>query len=343
MHPSNPDPSPELSPTASNIAAPSATPESQPALTAAQLDRARGVLLATAAGDALGAGYEFGSPLPEDEAVFMKGGGAFDWEPGEWTDDTSMLVPIARELAAGRLLEEEATLDGIVAAWIGWARTAPDVGAQTRGVLTDADTPTARGARDAAIRLHERTGRSAGNGSLMRTAPVALGYLGAGREAKLSAAAHAVSALTHADPSAGEACAIWCLAIRHAVLTGELNLRAQLRWLADDRAAFWAQILDVAQVRQPRDFERNGWVVEALQGAWSAITHGSGLVDTLERAVRGGRDTDTVAAIAGGLAGAVHGASALPASWIAVLHGWPGLDAAGLGELAERAVGVGGV
>ncbi|RKW69927.1 ADP-ribosylglycohydrolase family protein [Galactobacter caseinivorans] len=335
MHQPNPNPSAVPHPTASG-SAPSPVPS--PDLSPAQLDRARGALLATAAGDALGAGYEFGPPLDEGEAVFMKGGGAFDWESGEWTDDTSMLVPMARELAAGHRLEDEATLDAIVTAWIGWARTAPDVGAQTRGVLTDAHTPTARGARAAAIRLHERTGRSAGNGSLMRTAPVALGYLGAGREAELAAAALSVSALTHADESAGEACAIWCLAIRHAVLTGELNLRGQLRWLADDRAAFWAQILDVAQVRQPRDFERNGWVVEALQGAWSAITHGAGLVDTLERAVRGGLDTDTVAAIAGGLAGAVHGASALPAEWIAVLHGWPGLDAAGLGELAERAV-----
>lgn len=60
----------------------------------APLDRARGVLLATAAGDALGAGYEFGPPLPADAPVTMKGGGTFRWAPGEWTDDTSMALAV---------------------------------------------------------------------------------------------------------------------------------------------------------------------------------------------------------------------------------------------------------
>ena len=52
--------------------------------TTAQLDRACGVLLATAAGDALGAGYEFGPPLPEDTEIAMRGGGSFRWARGEW-------------------------------------------------------------------------------------------------------------------------------------------------------------------------------------------------------------------------------------------------------------------
>lgn len=88
---------------------------------------------------------------------------------------------------------------------------------------------------------------------------------------------------------------------------------------------------------QPRDFPSNGWAGGALQAAWSAITHGSSLVDILERAVRGGNDTDTVAAIAGGLAGAVHGASALPARWRRILHGWPGLTADQLTRMAVLA------
>ena len=61
------------------------------------------------------------------------------------------------------------------------------------------------------------------------------------------------------------------------------------------------------------------------------------MVDVLERAVRGGNDTDTVAAIAGGLAGAVHGASAIPARWRRILHGWPGLDADALTRMAVLA------
>ena len=72
-----------------------------PHLTRAQADRAAGVLLATACGDALGAGYEFGPPLADDVTVGMVGGGPFGWAPGEWTDDTSMAIAIAEVAATG--------------------------------------------------------------------------------------------------------------------------------------------------------------------------------------------------------------------------------------------------
>ena len=61
--------------------------------------------------------------------------------------------------------------------------------------------------------------------------------------------------------------------------------------------------------------DNNAWVVSALQCAWSAISRSDGLVDGLRGAVGAGGDTDTVAAIAGGLLGAVHGADAVPAEW----------------------------
>ena len=64
-------------------------------LTTAQVDRAAGVLIGMACGDALGAGYEFGPPLGPDVPVTMTGGGSFGWAPGEWTDDTSMAIAIA--------------------------------------------------------------------------------------------------------------------------------------------------------------------------------------------------------------------------------------------------------
>ena len=99
-------------------------------LTPAQNDRAAGVILGMACGDALGAGYEFGPPLPEDTIVTMKGGGGFGWAPGEWTDDTSMAIPIAQAIAAGRDLQDEAVLDDIVAQWVDWAKIAPEVGIQ---------------------------------------------------------------------------------------------------------------------------------------------------------------------------------------------------------------------
>jgi ADP-ribosylglycohydrolase len=73
-------------------------------LTPAQLDRAVGALLGTAAGDALGAPYEFGPPRGPDLDVAMTGGGP--WEPGEWTDDTSMAIAIA-EVASGERWNRE--------------------------------------------------------------------------------------------------------------------------------------------------------------------------------------------------------------------------------------------
>jgi protein-tyrosine phosphatase len=93
-------------------------------------------------------------------------------------------------------------------------------------------------------------------------------------------------------------------------------------------------------------------VVETLQAAWSAIAttpipqddpaNGIFRVDhlrlALDGAVRGGNDTDTVAAIAGGMLGAAYGASAVPAQWRRLLHGWPGLSTRGLVTLATRIV-----
>jgi ADP-ribosylglycohydrolase len=193
--------------------------------------------------------------------------------------------------------------------------------------------------------LHMRTGHTAGNGSLMRTAPVALAYLEDGREDALTDAAAQLSAMTHYDPEAGEACVLWCHIIRHAVRTGELDAAAGLRYLRNGSRRVWAQRLDEAGRSRPADFTHNGWVVEALQSAWSAITTvpatgepAGHLRLALEAAVRGGRDADTVAAIAGGVLGAVHGASAVPARWREILHGWPGLNAGDLVALAERIV-----
>jgi ADP-ribosyl-[dinitrogen reductase] hydrolase len=306
-------------------------------LTAAQQDRAIGAVVGTAAGDALGAGYEFGPPLEDSTVVEMKGGGTFRWAPGEWTDDTSMSVPILRALADGRDLAAEATQDGVVAEWAAWATKAADVGIQTRQVLAGLASLTAAAARESARRVHDATGRSGGNGSLMRTAPVALGYLDDGREQALADVARALSGLTHFEGDAGDACVLWCLAIRHAVRTGVVDARVGLPLLPPDRQARWSDLLDDAETRAPRDFARNGWVVEALQAAWSSITRGDGFVDVVERAVRGGRDTDTVAAIAGALAGAGRGVSGIPFRWMRVLHGWPGLRAADLSRLAVLA------
>ncbi|EMY35401.1 ADP-ribosylation/crystallin J1 [Arthrobacter crystallopoietes BAB-32] len=321
-------------------------------LNSLQNDRAAGVLVTLAAGDALGAGYEFGPALPDTADVSMKGGGPFGFAPAEWTDDTSMAIVIAEALleaaGEGRSLDER-TKGAMAQAWSDWARGAKDVGVQTRAVLGRAgaavtaegrSTITAADAYAASEQVHRSTGRSGGNGSLMRTAPLALAYLGR-PERDLFDAALEVSALTHFDPEAGEACALWCLAIRHAVLTGELDVRAGLPFLTKERAAVWAVRIETAEAKLPRDFSHNGWVVEAFQAAWSAITTTAGAASgpahlraALEAAVRGGNDTDTVASIAGGLLGAAYGFTAVPFEWRRKLHGWPGYKARDLQRLA---------
>lgn len=310
-------------------------------------DRVEGVLLGTAVGDALGAPYEFGPPLHPNETIAMKRSAL--WAAGEWTDDTSMAIAIAEVAAQGIDLRDEAAQDTILQRWHSWAQTSPDVGIQTRHVLSRAargGTITAARARKESEALHRDTGRTAGNGSLMRTAPVALAYLD--DEEAMVTAARALSELTHFDPQAGEACVLWCSAIRHAVLTGSLDVRIGLRHLTPDRRTVWESHIARAESAEPADFESNGFVVQALQGAWAAI-HGTPeprddtaagtfradrLRLALEAAVRGGRDADTVAAIAGGLIGAAYGASAVPLQWRALLNGWPNATARTLVQLA---------
>lgn len=301
-------------------------------------DRVEGVLLGTAAGDALGAPYEFEPPRGPELPVEMAGGGP--WEPGEWTDDTAMAVAIAEVAATGADLRDAAAQDAIVARWHEWSLGAKDVGIQTRSVLTTVARDgalTAANARAVSAALHASTGRTAGNGSLMRTAPVAIAFLD--DEDAMVQAARAISELTHFDRDAADGAVLWCCAIRHAVLTAELDARIGLRHINSARRDLWAQRLDEAEASRPADFANNGWVVVALQAAWSAIvsTDCGGpehLRRGLDAAVRCGYDTDTVAAIAGGLLGAAYGASAVPTQWRAQLHGWPGLTARGLVRLA---------
>jgi ADP-ribosylglycohydrolase/protein-tyrosine phosphatase len=263
-----------------------------------------------------------------------------------------MAIAIAEVAATGADLRQEESLDALAQRWHEWSQHAKDVGVQTRSVLSRAGRHgiSAQTAREESAALHNLTGRTAGNGSLMRTAPVALAYLD--DEAALVEAAREVSELTHHDSEAGDACVLWCLAIRHAVLNGVLDARIGLQHIPIERWDLWTSRLDVAEASQPSDFKNNGWVVEALQGAWSAIAttpvpqddpaagvfRADHLRLALDAAVRGGGDTDTVAAIAGGLLGATYGASAVPAQWRRLLHGWPGLATRELVGLSTRIV-----
>ena len=152
-----------------------------------------------------------------------------------------------------------------------------------------------------------------------------------------------ISGLTHADPVAGEACVIWCVAIDRAIREGRLDgVSDGIALLPDARRQFWSERLDEAERNPPGSFSPNGYVVTALQAAWAAIRQtavpaeqsGRHLVDALGAAVRIGDDADTVAAIAGALLGARWGATAVPLEWKSKLHGWPGYQVADLVRLA---------
>jgi ADP-ribosyl-[dinitrogen reductase] hydrolase len=242
-------------------------------LTTAQLDRACGAVLGSAVGDALGAGYEFGSATVGSGGPAMIGGGLGGFAPGEWTDDTSMAVAILEVAASGVDLRDESSLDRIASGFRAWFDThPPDIGVQTRRVLADAGPePTAAKLTAAAYDLHVRMGRTAGNGGLMRTSPVALAHLD--DDAATAEAARRIGELTHFDPRSGEACTLWSLAIRHAILHAEFDIRSGLAQLDVESAAYWTERLDEAEVGPASRFTNNEWVVEALQAAWSAIVH----------------------------------------------------------------------
>ncbi|MFX4272955.1 ADP-ribosylglycohydrolase family protein [Propionibacteriaceae bacterium Y1685] len=321
-------------------------------LNPAQVDRAVGTLVGAAAGDALGAGYEFGSARL-DGAPGMIGGGLGNFAPGEWTDDTAQTYAIAEVAATGADLRSTTALDAIGGRFADWyAEGPPDVGVMTAQVLSAAGRrPDTAALRAAAERVHASSGRTGGNGTLMRTAPVALAHLH-DSEALIEAAT-AVAALTHHDPIGGEACALWCLGIRHAVLTGELpDLVGLVDHLPTDRQTFWREAVRQAEAEEPRSFASNGYVVTALQAAWSAIVHtpvpteapvddsfaGRHLADALGSAIAIGHDTDTVASIAGAMLGARWGLLAISQEWRRLLHGWPGRTGEDLAHLAARTV-----
>ncbi len=103
---------------------------------------------------------------------------------------------------------------------------------------------------DAAQALHERTGLTAGNGALMRTAIVGLSALG--ELERTAAAARAVASLTHADPLAGDSCVLWTAGVATAVLEGSFDgVRRGLDLLPAERRDRWAGWLDEAEASPP--------------------------------------------------------------------------------------------
>lgn len=329
-----------------------------------QMDRAIGVMLGAACGDALGVPYEFAGRLQWDQTPTMKGGGLGPYEPGEWSDDTQMATVILEAATRTRLLSDKG-LDAVATGFSKWrSGGASDVGAQTSSVISRTNqavvehvkalpawrqkwflttlnrVPAGRIMSEAALTHHNRTGRSGGNGSLMRTAPVALAYLGDRR--KCAEAARRVSAVTHYDPMAGDLCVLWCEAIRHAVFSGTYSVTDGLDLIRPERREGLRAIIREAGTGNISRFSPNGYVVPAFQVAVRSLLASAGgntpeskFRDALYRAIRVGNDTDTTAAITGALAGATWGASAIPAEWRKLVNGWSPVGSLNASTLAD--------
>ena len=310
------------------------------------IERAVGAVAGSAVGDALGAGYEFRNPAT-DEEIAMIGGGPFDWDPGEWTDDTQMALAILDVVATG-----DTDVQAIAANFLAWyASGPPDIGSQTRSVLSGVDDSDDLAV--AAVAYLDANPEKIGNGGLMRTAPVALAALHDRDE--ISRLAEAIASLSHAHPDSVAACVLWSLAIQQAITTAqpdtlfdfEAAVRSGLDHVADDLQERWDRLIAEAVDGPPGKFNPNGWVVTAFQAALSAIVNtpmpdsepSLHLHDALVAAVRIGNDTDTVAAIAGGLLGGRWGNAAIPHDWKTPVHGnrrW-GVEKTDLAELEALA------
>jgi ADP-ribosylglycohydrolase len=322
-------------------------------------DRLTGLLIGAACADALGAGYEFGGPVPGDRPVTMRGQGPF--EPGEWTDDTAQLLAIAMAAADGADLRTVAGEDAVAALLQEWYLSPArlkDIGIHSAAVFGEVATLPAPGLGErfravAEAKEARRPGSSGGNGALMRTAGVAMA-LHADPHGMVRAAMRLAS-MTHADDRSSQACAVWCLAIRAGLLTDDPSDSAALAAAVEADLVeylpvsvdYWRAILAEAYGTSPVDYydhhPSNGYCVTTLRAAWAAVTGtpvpanqpGRHLARASEAAVRGGGDTDTVACVAGALLGAMWGYSAVPLAWRRRVFGWPGMRDADLVRVAD--------
>ncbi|MGP3991254.1 ADP-ribosylglycohydrolase family protein [Streptomyces sp. 3N207] len=282
-----------------------------------RMERAIATVVGSAVGDALGAPFEFGPPgafsarFPEPGCGGeMCGGGG--WEPGEATDDTQMAVLVAESLLQRGGLD----LPDIFARFQRWAAAEPkDIGLQTEDVLTNG-MPW-----DLAAAIHFQINqRAAGNGSLMRASTSAVYFSRAGRSATMNAARR-IAALTHGDRAAWEGTAVFHELIRLS-LAGADPLCAipdVLDLVHPDHRQRYATVL-AADWHPDQATEFNGAVWPCLGSAVWALRSTTSFQDAIRAAIDVGGDTDTVAAVTGGLAGAYHGLEAIPARWTEPLH-----------------------
>ena len=278
-------------------------------------DRARGCAVGAAVGDALGMPLEFKPPRPSDDLVREMIAGRIP--AGTFTDDTEMALALADSLL------EQTPLDASDLAYrfVEWFRSSPsDIGLHTRSVL-------ARMAQgefwdEAVDAAQQERPDSAGNGSLMRTWPVALAEWN--RLDELLVDSWKQSRVTHPHPDCLTACAFVNAVIYH-LLHGHSPEHAVLNAAALVKMpeTFWEMIR--GSIDRGRDELANtGWVRHTLESAVWALLSTHSFEEALVQVVNLGNDADTAGAVVGALAGAAYGIDAIPPRWTAALRGeWP--------------------
>lgn len=281
--------------------------------------RARAALLGGAVGDALGATTEFMKPAQIRERIGVHreitGGGWLNLPPGQVTDDTEMTLCVARGIVQTRKWNLAAIADRF-AHWL--SRKPADVGTTCRrGIEEYMEKGRLEAPPDE---------RGAGNGAAMRVAPVALYTLG--DEELLSRLAVEQAHITHHHPLSDAACVAIGMLIQRSLLRTPL---AGLRATAEELAA-----------RHPEfrfegyDGESSAYVPDTLRTVLDAFFSTGSFEDCLVKTVNRGGDADTAGAIAGAIAGARYGLSAIPRRWVNALDAGLREELASLAEQLVR-------
>ena len=292
-----------------------------------QIERYRGCLLGLAAGDALGTTVEFRNPGSFRPVEDIVGGGPFDLRAGEWTDDTSMALCLAESLVEKRRFDPADHLRR----YVRWYREGH---MSATGECFDIG-----GATRAALERFEKTGEpysgsrdpeSAGNGSLMRLAPVPLfyargplGFSEGGRAAEAVERCGESSRTTHGAENCVDACRYL-----GGLIIGAVNGASKEDLLSEGYcpvAGYFEQrplSREVAAVaagsfkdKEPPEIRGRGYVVASLEAALWAFHRSNSFEEGALLAVNLGEDADTTGAVYGQLAGAFYGERGIPEPW----------------------------
>ena len=275
-----------------------------------RLQRYKGALLGLAVGDAIGTTVEFASRGTFTPLTDMVGGGPFQLQPGEWTDDTSMALCLATSL----IFTGEFDARDQMNRYCNWMRYGY---LSSTGECFDIGATVSRALNSYLVSGDAMSGspdpRSAGNGALMRLAPVPMRY--AASEAQTWRFAGESTRTTHGAQEAIECSRLFALQLRAALLGASREEILETRPLEPLSAK--VQALAAANYRdKPREaIKGSGYCVESLEAALWCFAGTTTFEEAVLLAANLGDDADTTAAICGQIAGAFYGAAAIPARW----------------------------